>query len=92
MAENQQVIVDTKVLLLKCFVAEERLALFLMQCVNEHGSSFSVEEALSTKQMVASISSLLQEIKASYERPPDKLPVYLVGGVGYPPTFCLVVS
>lgn len=81
LVENQQIVVDAKVLLLKCFIAEERLALFLMQCVNKHGSSFSVEEALATKQMVASVSVLLEEIKAPDDkRPPDKLPVYTMGG------------
>ena len=66
LAEYEQVIAN-KQLLLKCFIAEERLAKFLLERANLQSDGFSVEELATTKRLVRTIYSILQQIQPSDE-------------------------
>jgi hypothetical protein len=71
--------IQNKVLLLECFVAESKLATFLFDCMDKHGSGLDLHETLKARELVNEVYSLLGKIKTSADEkpPPDKLPVYL---------------
>ena len=78
---EHQSIITNKQLLLKCFVAEEKFAKFLLECVDRHGSTLTEEELFTTKEMTDLIYSILGQIGFDEKPPPDKLTVYPSGGV-----------
>jgi hypothetical protein len=78
--EADQRIAQTKILLSKCFIAEAKLASYLFDCTERHGTGFTLEETLKTKELVGRVTELLDEINTEQDAPPDKLPVYPIGG------------
>jgi len=77
-------LVQARVLLLECFVAESKLATFLFDCMDKYGSGLDLQETLKAKDQINNIYGLLQRIKSIADKtpPPDKLTVYQGG---YPP-------
>ena len=89
--QNHQEVTDLKVLLMKCFVAESDLACFLMEKANS--TDLSLDDTFKLKHLADRVKRLIRQVQASDEkhdqddkRPPDKLPVYLVGGSPNGPT------
>jgi hypothetical protein len=80
---EQESLVQNKVLLLECFVAESKLASFLFDCMGKHASGLDLQETLKARELINNVYGLLQRIKVSADEspPPDKLPVYRPGGV-----------
>jgi hypothetical protein len=76
---EQQRMVETRTLLMRCFVAEANFATFLMECMEKHATSLSLDETLKVKQLPSKITDLLKKIQVEQDTPPDKLPVYLQG-------------
>lgn len=78
--QSRQELIDLKLLLKKCFLAECELGNFLLDKANMR--TFSIDDHFKLKDLVDRVNTLIHEIEASDERPPpDKLPVYLQGGV-----------
>ena len=77
---EQESLVQNKVLLLECFVAESKLAMFLFDCMDKYASGLDLQETLKAKELVNNVYGLLQRIKVSADEspPPDKLPVYRI--------------
>jgi hypothetical protein len=89
--QNHQEVTDLKVLLLKCFVAESDLACFLLDKANS--TDLSVDDTFKLKHLADRVKTLVRQVQAfddyhpkdsDDKRPPDKLPVYLEGGVSTP--------
>lgn len=57
-----------KVSLFKCYLVEGKFALFLMSCLEKHGSDLSVDELFKLKDYSNKIQAMLAEIEASDER------------------------
>jgi hypothetical protein len=64
--------------LFECYIAETRLATLLM---DKYDSGLSVDDTFRAKELSDRIHTLIQKIRAEQDTPPDKLPVYLEGGV-----------
>ena len=73
-------LIQTKVLLSECFIAEAKLGSFLFECMDKHGTGLTLEETLTAKGFVSKIRQLLARIQDEQDTPPDKLPVYPIGG------------
>ena len=75
-------LVQARVLLLECFVAESKLATFLFDCMDKYGSGLDLQETLRVKEQINNIYGLLQKIKSIADKtpPPDKLTVYQIWG------------
>ena len=71
-------LVQARVLLLECFVAESKLATFLFDCMDKYGSGLDLQETLKVKEQIGNVYGLLQRIKSLADKapPPDKLTVY----------------
>jgi hypothetical protein len=67
-------LVQARVLLLECFVAESKLVAFLFDCMNKYGSGFDLQETLEAKEQISNVYGLLQRIKSFADKtpPPDK--------------------
>jgi hypothetical protein len=81
--QRHQELIDLKVLLKECFIAECELASFLLD--KAKAAEFSIDDSFRLKELSDRVLILIREIQQSDEQPPDKLPVYLLGGV--PSTF-----
>jgi len=78
-AETDRV-VQNKLLLSKCFIAEMDFAKLLLECLDNHRTDLTLEELLKVKSVSNKVSALLSQIKAEQDRPPEDLPVYPIGG------------
>jgi hypothetical protein len=72
--QNHQELVDLKVLLKECFIAECELGSFLLD--KAKATDFSVDDHFKLKHLSDRVLCLIREIQQSDERPPVKLPVY----------------
>lgn len=61
-------LVQIKVLLTECYVAEGEFTLFLMNCLEKYGSGLPVDETFKAKWFSDRIYTLLTKIKASDEK------------------------
>jgi hypothetical protein len=86
--EEKQQITNIKTLLMKCYIAEGSMAIFLMKATEKAASGLPPDDLLRLKDMSDRIGTMLTEIKTEQDKPPDKLPVYLEGGSHD----CLVLS
>jgi len=73
-------LVQNKVMLSECFIAEMDFAEFLFKCMDNHGTDLTLEENLKMKDFADKIAVLLSKIQTEQDTPPDKLPVYPQGG------------
>jgi len=69
-------LVQTKIMLSECFIAEAGFADFLFKCMDNHGTDLTLEEMLRMKELAHKITGLLSKIQVEHDTPPDKLPVY----------------
>jgi hypothetical protein len=80
--QSHQELIDLKILLKECFIAECELGSFLLDKANvAKVTEFSVDDHFKLKAMSDRVLRLIHEIQLSDEQPPDKLPVYLGEGV-----------
>lgn len=75
--QSHQELIDLKVLLKKCFIAEAELAGFLLEKTRTKTIGLSIDEVFVMKRLTDKVESLIRQIQASDEpdTPPDKLPV-----------------
>lgn len=83
MLEERQESVRIKTLLMQCYIAEAKFAVFLTRIADTFSSNLQLDDLLRMKDMSDRISAVLAEIKVEQDTPPDKLPVYPIGGVCY---------
>jgi hypothetical protein len=70
-------VVQNKVTLSECFIAEMDFAEHLFACLDNHRADLTLEEMLRMKDFANKITRLLSKVQAEHDTPPDKLPVYL---------------
>jgi len=75
--QSQREVIDLKILAMKCFIAETKLATFLLDKADS--TVLPLDDTFKLKHMVERVRTLIRQLEASEEvdkRPPDKLPVY----------------
>ena len=82
-------ITQTKILLSECFIAEAKLATFLFECMDEHGTDLAFEEMQTIRDLAHKVNELLSKIQIEQDKPPDKLPVYQIRSFRYGPVSSL---
>lgn len=78
MTENT--ILQLKLLLVKCLEAETNLARFLQYCAKKYGFLLTDEETAQGMKLMEQVSVMVDKLDSALNRPPDKLPVYVVRG------------
>jgi hypothetical protein len=73
---------QSKILILELMEAQNQLAAFLNQCADKYGPVLTPDEVVEGRELMRRVSVLADRLSAYLDRPPDKLPVYSLGGVG----------
>jgi hypothetical protein len=73
-------LLQIKATLSECYCNEADFLMFLMDCLDKYGLGLPTDETFKAKWFSDRIHAQMQKIKVQLDQPPDKLPVYLVGG------------
>jgi hypothetical protein len=73
-------IIELNVMIAECLEAERDLAKFLEYCAKKYGLLLSDDEAAQGVKLMQRVSVMVDRVNSALNRPPDKLPVYPIGG------------
>jgi hypothetical protein len=73
-SQNHQELIDLKILMQKCYIAEAKLASFLLEMTRTKAIGLSIDDVFKMKGLTDKVENLVREIQASDENSQDNDP------------------